>query len=95
MDHFSKVLAQRLKKHKISKEAYASLILEKTKQIISAHLGDKVEGNIIPYKYIDNKVYVTAKNAVWKQSIFPYRKVFCTVLQKEFPNDEIQEIVIL
>jgi len=95
MEHFSKLLAERLKKHKLSKEAYASLILEKTKQIISSHLGDEIEGNILPFKYSEKKIYVTAKNAAWKQSIFPYKKIFCRLIQKEFPNDGILEIVVL
>jgi len=95
MKHFSEVLAQQLKKHKISHEAYASLILEKMKQIISSHLGDEIDGNIIPYKYNDRKIYITAKNAAWKQAIYPYKTVFCRLIQKEFSLEEITEIVIL
>lgn len=95
MDHFSTLLASRLQKHKLSQEAYASLILEKTKQIIENHFGERAIQNLIPYKYFEKKIYIKATNSVWRQSLFPYQKSFLLLIQKDFPAEKIQKIIIL
>ena len=95
MKHFSHLLADRLKKHHLSKEAYASLILEKTKQIITSHLGDISETYLIPKKYQNGRVYIQARDSTWKKECFMYKNAFCTLLQKEFPHDPITHIVVI
>lgn len=95
MKHLSSLVADRLKKHHLSKEAYASLILEKTKQIIESHFGDLGLENLIPKKYQNGKVYIVSSGSTWKKECFMHKISFCTLLQLDFPNDPIQEIIVL
>jgi len=95
MKHFSELISKFLKKQGLSKEAYASLILEKTKTILSDHFGEDVFQFCTVKKYQNKKVFISTTSSSWKQTLHAHSSSFLLLLQSEFPNEKIEKITVL
>ncbi len=94
MKHFSEFVSKFLQKKGLKKEAYASLILEKTKIILSDHFGDEIFQFCTVKKYKNKKVFISTTSSSWKQTLHSHSSSFLLLIQREFPNEKIENIII-
>ena len=95
MKHFSELISKFLHTKGLSKEAYASLIIEKTKRILSDHFGDDVFQFCTVQKYQNKKVFISTTSSSWKQTLHSHSSSFLLLIQSEFPQEKIENITIL
>ncbi|HID91655.1 TPA: DUF721 domain-containing protein [Candidatus Gracilibacteria bacterium] len=94
MKHFSELISKFLQKQGLNKEAYASLILEKTRIILSDHFGDEVFQFCTVKKYQNKKVFISTTSSSWKQTLHSHSSSFLLLIQSEFPKEKIKEIIV-
>ncbi len=94
MKHFSELISTFLKKQGLSTEGYASLILDTTKTILSDHFGDEVFLFCSVKKYKQKKIFISTSSSSWKQTLHSHAPSFLLLLQSEFPNEKIEELII-
>jgi hypothetical protein len=95
MKEFKDLLSIRLKSNGLKKEAYASLILEKMKQIIFSHFGDLGTRNVECKYYKNNNIYIEIGNMAWKQHIELNKKLLQEIIKKDFPSENIKKLILI
>lgn len=95
MKDFKELLSSRLKQKGLKKEAYASLVLEKTKQVMFSHFGDIGIKNI-EFKYYKNKnIYLKVESMAWKQHVELNKDLLKEIIKKDFPSENIKNLILL
>lgn len=89
------LVIDRLKKRKMTDVAQAAFVLEKTLQIIENHWGEQSRKSILPWKYVNGKIYLKSGNGAWRQEITKNKASILSLLHIEIPNAPITQLIIL
>lgn len=92
MKSLANLIGGRLKKLGIEEEAFASLVLEKTKQMLENNFEESFTQNAIPQKYKKGIITIRCTNSSAKHFFSKHSAALLPLLQKEFPKESIKKL---
>lgn len=95
MKLFSEIIAERLQHKGLKSEAYASLIIEHMRIILSDNFTENIFQFCTVQKYYKKKIFIATKSSTWKHKLNAHTSSFLTLIQAEFPHEKIDKIIIL
>lgn len=95
MKQFFSFLPKLLKSKGLFDEAKASLILEKTKQVLENNFSEDVVSFCTPKKYINTVVYLQCANSGWRNEIEGKKHIILALIKAELPHENISEIICI
>ena len=88
------LVKQNLKKHNLTKESTASLVLSKCNDYISEFLGKDGAENLKAIKYQNNIIHVKSSSSIWSQEFHFWKTQILSKLNSDFTEFEILDFNI-
>jgi len=95
MKHLQHFLENILKKRGMYTEAKASYVLEKMRQILEENLGEDSQKFLELQKFSEKKLSIKCKNSSWRHILSQHKKSFLKILQAEFSEKEVENIILV
>ena len=94
MKHLAHFLEETLKKRGMYTEAKASYVLEKMRQILDQNLGEESQKFLTVQKFSEKTLFIQCQSSSWRHVFSQHKKSFLHILQAEFSEEEIKNIVL-
>lgn len=89
---FQKLLPKALKKYKMDREARASLVCNKFRELATALIGEESKVEIYPKFFKGGSLYISVPSSAWAQKVIFERHHLISKINEEIGEDFVHEL---
>lgn len=89
---FQKLLPKALKKYKMDREARASLVCNKFRELATSLIGEDGKASVYPKFFKGGSLYISVPSSAWAQKVIVARLALIENINQELGIDSVREI---